>query len=329
MVGGVLQLAVQMPALRRIGCLPRIGLAPGRIARRLAPSRHAPGAWADGAGAARRVGGADLAADQHADRVAPGVGAVSWLTYADRLMEFPTALLGVALGVVLMPQLSAAQAPATTRRPIRAMLDWGLRLVVLLALPCAVALLVFAQPLVAVLFHYGRFTRQRRARNSAGADRLRRRPARPGGDQGAGAGLLRPPGHAHAGAHRRRRAGDHAAAEPRAGAVAAATRRWRCRSASARWSTRPGCWSACCGAAATSRQPGWGVFGLQVAARPRRRSAARWSGRARGIRLDRPAAAPWLRASALLAARARRRGAAVLRRAGCMRRATAPVHAAR
>ena len=39
-----------------------------------------------------------------------GVGAVSWLTYADRLMEFPTALLGVALGVVLLPQLSAAQA---------------------------------------------------------------------------------------------------------------------------------------------------------------------------------------------------------------------------
>jgi putative peptidoglycan lipid II flippase len=42
-----------------------------------------------------------------------GVGAVSWLTYADRLMEFPTALLGVALGVVLLPQLSAAQARAT------------------------------------------------------------------------------------------------------------------------------------------------------------------------------------------------------------------------
>ena len=43
-----------------------------------------------------------------------GAGAVSWLTYADRLMEFPTALLGVALGVVLLPQLSAAQARATT-----------------------------------------------------------------------------------------------------------------------------------------------------------------------------------------------------------------------
>ena len=72
------------------------------------------------------------------------MGAVSWLTYADRLMEFPTALLGVALGVVLLPQLSAAQARDDTPG-YSGMLDWGLRLVVLLALPCAVALLVFPQ----------------------------------------------------------------------------------------------------------------------------------------------------------------------------------------
>jgi putative peptidoglycan lipid II flippase len=86
-----------------------------------------------------------------------GPGAISWLTYADRLMEFPTALLGVALGVVLLPQLSAAQAKGEAQQYAE-LLDWGLRLVVLLALPCAVALLLFAQPLVAVLFHYGAFT---------------------------------------------------------------------------------------------------------------------------------------------------------------------------
>jgi len=82
---------------------------------------------------------------------------VSWLTYADRLMEFPTALLGVALGVVLLPRLSAAQASGDAVG-YSAMLDWGLRMVVLLALPCGVALLVFADPLVAVLYHYGRFS---------------------------------------------------------------------------------------------------------------------------------------------------------------------------
>jgi putative peptidoglycan lipid II flippase len=86
-----------------------------------------------------------------------GVGAVSWLTYADRLMEFPTALLGVALGVVLLPQLSAAQASGD-HATYSSHLDWGLRLVLLLALPCAVALLVFPKPMVSVLYHYGQFS---------------------------------------------------------------------------------------------------------------------------------------------------------------------------
>jgi putative peptidoglycan lipid II flippase len=85
-----------------------------------------------------------------------GIGAVTWLFYADRLMEFPTALLGVALGVILLPQLSALQARDESRG-YSDLLDWGLRLVVLLALPCAVALVVFPEPLVATLFHHGAF----------------------------------------------------------------------------------------------------------------------------------------------------------------------------
>jgi putative peptidoglycan lipid II flippase len=84
------------------------------------------------------------------------VGAVSWLTYADRLMEFPTGLLGVALGVVLLPQLSAAQARQDSAE-FSGMVDWGLRLVVLLSLPCALALLLFPRGLVSVLYHYGAF----------------------------------------------------------------------------------------------------------------------------------------------------------------------------
>jgi putative peptidoglycan lipid II flippase len=92
---------------------------------------------------------------QIASRLA--TGSVSWITYADRLMEFPTAMLGVAMGVVLMPQLAGARASGDTAK-YSAMLDWGLRLVVLLAVPCAIALIVFAKPLVAVLYHYGAMT---------------------------------------------------------------------------------------------------------------------------------------------------------------------------
>ena len=154
MAGGVLQLAVQVPALWRLGLLPRIGVGLGALRA----------AWSDAdvrrilrlmAPALLGVGVAQISLmvnTQIASYLAPG--SVTWLFYADRLMEFPTSLLGVALGVVLTPQLSAARAAGDAER-YSAMLDWGLRIVVLLAVPCAVALLAFAQPLVATLFHYG------------------------------------------------------------------------------------------------------------------------------------------------------------------------------
>ncbi len=159
MLGGLLQLLVQIPALRAVGCLPRLGLAPAAITRAW---RH-PGVGTVLRQMAPAVLGVSVAQvsllinTQIATHVA--VGAVSWLTYADRLMEFPTALLGVALGVVLLPQLTAAQA-REDHAAYSGMLDWGLRLVLLLTLPCALALLILPQALVAVLYHYGAFTAQ-------------------------------------------------------------------------------------------------------------------------------------------------------------------------
>ena len=157
MLGGLLQLGAQIWGLHRLGMLPRIGLGwsawcqawadPGtqRIARLMAPALL-------GVSVAQV---SLLINTQIASHLA--LGSVSWLSYADRLMEFPTALLGVALGVVLTPQLAAARA-ADDKEAYAALLDWSLRLVLLLALPCAVALLTFSKPLVAVLYHYGAFT---------------------------------------------------------------------------------------------------------------------------------------------------------------------------
>jgi putative peptidoglycan lipid II flippase len=156
MLGGLLQAAVQVPALRAIGVLPHFGIAPARLA---AAWRH-EGTRRVLRQMAPAVLGVSVAQvsvvinTQIASHVA--VGAVSWLVYADRLMEFPTALLGVALGVVLLPQLTAADARADAAG-YSALLDWGLRLVLLLALPCTLALLLFPVGLVSVLFHYGRF----------------------------------------------------------------------------------------------------------------------------------------------------------------------------
>jgi putative peptidoglycan lipid II flippase len=157
MLGGVAQLAVQLWALHRLGLLPRVGLGwtavkeayqgdgPKRILQLMAPALL-------GVSVAQI---SLLINTQIASHLSPG--SVSWLSYADRLMEFPTALLGVALGVVLMPQLSAAKAANDTAK-YSDMLDWGLRLVVVLALPCALALLVFSPALVAVLYNYGAFS---------------------------------------------------------------------------------------------------------------------------------------------------------------------------
>jgi putative peptidoglycan lipid II flippase len=156
MAGGILQLAFQLPALRRIGMLPRIGVAFSSLRASLNdPSTRTILRLMLPALLGVSVAQISLLINtQIASHLA--AGSVSWLNSADRLMEFPTAMLGVALGVVLMPQLAAARASADEER-YSAMLDWGLRLVVLLAIPCSAALLVFARPLVATLFHYGAF----------------------------------------------------------------------------------------------------------------------------------------------------------------------------
>jgi putative peptidoglycan lipid II flippase len=86
-----------------------------------------------------------------------GDGRISWITYADRLMEFPSALLGVALGTVLLPSLAKSHADENPEQ-YTSLLDWGLRLAFMLALPAAVALCVLATPLIATLYQYGRFT---------------------------------------------------------------------------------------------------------------------------------------------------------------------------
>src|SRR5580765_5076812 len=154
MIGGVLQLTVQVPALLRAGCLPRIRLGAAALGEawrhpgvRQVMRQMAPALLGVSVAQISVLINTQIASHQ-------GVGAVSWLDYASRLMEFPTAMLGVAVGAVLIPQLSAARAREDSAA-YSGMLDWGLRLTLMLALPCSVALLVFPEPLVATLFQRG------------------------------------------------------------------------------------------------------------------------------------------------------------------------------
>ena len=155
-VGGILQLAVQIPALIKIGMLPRLTFNPlfalndpgvRRILKKMGPAVFAVSA----AQISIMINTNIASRLEH--------GSVSWLGYADRLMEFPTALLGVALGTILLPSLSKANSDGD-KTEYSALLDWGLRLTFLLALPCAVALATLSEPLTTTLYYYGKFDAQ-------------------------------------------------------------------------------------------------------------------------------------------------------------------------
>ena len=149
-IGGVLQLAFQVPHLMRLKLLPRFSL-----------NFHDAGVWRILKLMGPAVFGVSIAQLSLLINTIFAsflqTGSVSWLYYADRLMEFPTGMLGVALGTILLPSLSRHYATASHDEYAR-LLDWGLRLTLLLALPAALALAVIAVPLIATLFHYGNFT---------------------------------------------------------------------------------------------------------------------------------------------------------------------------
>lgn len=150
LLGGILQLGFQLPFLVKIGLLPRFRLnlkdeGVWRILKLMGPA----------------VFGVSIAQISllintiFASFLA--TGSVSWLYYADRLMEFPTGMLGVALGTILLPSLAKHYSDDSPEK-FSNLLDWGLRLTLMLALPAALALAILAVPLISTLFYYGKFS---------------------------------------------------------------------------------------------------------------------------------------------------------------------------
>ncbi|MEW5786310.1 MAG: murein biosynthesis integral membrane protein MurJ [Pseudomonadota bacterium] len=151
-LGGALQLALQVPALMKLKLLPRWDFDPRdegvrRILKLMAPA-------ALGVSIAQISLLINTLFASFLD-----TGSVSWLYYADRLMEFPTGLLGVALGTILLPSLAKHHADNDTGQYSK-LLDWGLRMTIMLAAPAALALGLVAVPLISTLFFYGEFSAQ-------------------------------------------------------------------------------------------------------------------------------------------------------------------------
>lgn len=151
--GGVLQLGVQVVALMRLG----IFIRPRSLKRSLSDSAvrrvmtlMAPALFGVGVAQLSIIINTNIASHL-------GHGAVTWLNYADRLMEFPTALLGTALGTVLLPGLSSAFAKGDDEG-YNTLLDHGLRLVTLVGIPAAAGLCLTAEALTSFLFQGKSFT---------------------------------------------------------------------------------------------------------------------------------------------------------------------------
>ncbi|WP_084092622.1 murein biosynthesis integral membrane protein MurJ [Andreprevotia lacus] len=150
LLGGILQLVWQLPHLKQIGMLvlPRINWRDAgvwRVMRQMGPAILGVS-----------VAQISLLINLSFASYLPS-GSISWMNYADRLMEFPNGLLGVALGTILLPSLSKTHANKDQAEYSR-LLDWGLRLCLMLALPASAALAILSGPLIATLLQYGKFT---------------------------------------------------------------------------------------------------------------------------------------------------------------------------
>ncbi|MFC5697924.1 murein biosynthesis integral membrane protein MurJ [Pseudomonas sp. GCM10022186] len=150
LAGGLAQLLYQLPSLKRIGMLvlPRLDLRDTGVWRVL--KQMGPAIFGVSVGQISLIINTIFASFLAA-------GSVSWMYYADRLMELPSGVLGVALGTILLPSLAKTYAN-DDRHAYSHLLDWGLRLCFLLVLPCTLALALLAEPLTVALFQYGKFT---------------------------------------------------------------------------------------------------------------------------------------------------------------------------
>ena len=153
-IGGILQLGLQFHALRKIGLLPRFSL-------NLMQCWQDPGVRRIGLLMVPALLGVSVSQiSLLLNTVFASFlesGSISWLYYADRLMEFPAGMLGVAIGTVILPSLTRHH-HSGDHAAYSSLLDWGLRLCFLLTLPAALGLAILAVPLVSTLFMHGAFT---------------------------------------------------------------------------------------------------------------------------------------------------------------------------
>lgn len=146
---GILQLVFQLPALAKLGLLPRPRWGAAHAGVRKIMTLMVPTLFGSS------VAQVNLLLNTIMASFLIG-GSVTWLYYTDRLLEFPLGMFGVAIGTVILPHLSGRHAE-TDPQGFSKGLDWGFRLCLMIGIPACLGLVFCAEPLIATLFQYGHF----------------------------------------------------------------------------------------------------------------------------------------------------------------------------
>lgn len=146
---GVAQLLFQLPTLARLGLLPRFRIRRGhqgvsRIMRLMAPTLFGSS-----------IAQLNLLINTLLASFL-AVGSITWLYYSDRFVELPLAIVGVALGTVILPKLSSDHAKADAAQ-FRQTMDWALRLGLLVSIPATLGLMLLAKPILAAVMMHGAY----------------------------------------------------------------------------------------------------------------------------------------------------------------------------
>ena len=150
LAAGMVQLLFQIPALMRLGLMPRLRLGFNDTGVNKIIGLMLPAIFSVS------ITQINLLLDTLIASFLT-VGSVSWLYYSDRLVEFPLGILGLALGTVILPGLAKSHAADDTAAFSNS-LDWGLRLVLLVGMPATIGLLLLAEPMLSTLFQYNEFS---------------------------------------------------------------------------------------------------------------------------------------------------------------------------
>ncbi len=150
LIAGVTQLLLQLPFLARVHLLPRPKVDFNHPGVRKIVTLMIPALFGVS------VSQINLLLDTVLASLLQ-TGSVSWLYFSDRLVELPLGVFGIAIATVILPTLSRKHAEQSPQA-FAAMLDWAMRMVLLIGVPAALALWLLAGPLLVTLFQYGAMT---------------------------------------------------------------------------------------------------------------------------------------------------------------------------